>query len=255
MPLDDSLLAGPTNGLEELDGKVRKIISTDPNAVIGFHGLFRNFADIIGDTPSILNLTASTTRSMHTRKTLIGSLELAIMLGVEAVAVHVNISSRFETEMLKNFGDISVECSRVGIPLVGIMYPRTEHPDGNDNNYCDLKQSDRKTYAELVAHTARIGVELGADIIKTQYTGDSESFTKVVDACKPIPVLVAGGKCVDTLQMLTNAEGAVSAGGGGISFGRNIFSRENPAPYIEAVKKVVLEDCSAEEANEAIFST
>jgi DhnA family fructose-bisphosphate aldolase class Ia len=255
VPLDDSLLSGPINGLQELNGKARKILAASPNAVIGFQGLFRSLADVIGETPSILNLTASTTRSLHTRKTLVGSLELAIMLGVEAVAVHVNISSKYESEMLRIFGEVSIECSRVGMPLMGIMYPRAEGPDGTDDNYYGLKNSDRRKYAEFVAHAARVGMELGADFIKTQYTGDPESFRTVVDACAGIPVLVAGGTRVDPLEMLTIAEGAMQAGAGGISFGRNIFSREDPTPFIEAVKKVVLEDCSAEEANAGIFSS
>jgi DhnA family fructose-bisphosphate aldolase class Ia len=247
VPLDDSLLAGPINGLENLKNKTEKIILAKPNAIIGFQGMFKNFSNIIKDTPSILNITASTTRSIHTRKVLVGSLELAIMLGVEAVAVHVNISSKYESEMLKSFADISLECHRLGMPILGIMYPRKEFADGSDNNYYDLKQSDRNKYAELVAHSARVGVELGADFIKTQYTGDSETFNYVVESCKPIPIVVAGGSKVEMLDMLKIAEGANLGGGSGISFGRNIFSRDNPAQYINAVKKVVFENQKAED--------
>lgn len=252
VPLDDSLLAGATNGLEILEPKVKNIITAEPNAIIGFQGLFKNYSNIIGNTPCILNITASTTMSKHTKKVLVGSVELAMMLGVEAVAVHVNISSKYESEMLKLFGDVSLQCHRLGMPLMGIMYPRNENENGNDNNYYDLKKSNRKKYAELVAHAARIGVELGADFIKTQYTGDPETFKYVIEACNPVPVVVAGGTPLNMLEMLKIAEGAIKGGGAGISFGRNIFTRENPTIYINAVKKVVYENFTAEQAESSI---
>jgi len=250
VPLDDSLLAGPSNGLNDLKSKTEKIISAAPNAIIGFQGLIRNFAELIGHTPNILNITASTTKSIHTRKVVVGSVELAVRLDAEAVAVHVNISSKYESEMLKIMGEVSQECERYGMPLMGIMYPRTENPDGTDNNYYDLKKDNVKKYAELIAHSARVGVELGANIIKTQYTGNPDSFAMVVEACKPIPIVIAGGPPVSLKEMLVNAQGAMIAGAAGISYGRNIFTRDNPEPYINAIKEIVLNKKSVEEAEE-----
>jgi DhnA family fructose-bisphosphate aldolase class Ia len=248
VPLDDSLLAGPTNGLESLAIKTQKIISASPNAIIGFQGLLKNFSNIIGQTPTILNLTASTTNIFHTNKILVGTLELAVMLDVQAVAVHVNISSKYESAMLKNFSEIAFECNRLGIPLMGIMYPRNENGDGSDNNYSELKLKERMKYAKLVAHTVRIAFELGADLVKTQYTGDSESFSIVTAACNPLPVVIAGGPQINMIEILKIAEGAMRAGAAGVSFGRNIFSRDNPQDYINALKKVIYEQILAEEA-------
>src|SRR5688572_11380644 len=95
VPIDDSLISGPISGLENLTSKVELIIKGNPDVVMGFPGLFRICSDIIDIKPSILNLTASTTRSHHTRKVLVGSVEQAIRLGLEGVAVHVNISSKY----------------------------------------------------------------------------------------------------------------------------------------------------------------
>jgi len=247
VPLDDSLLAGPINGLENLKDKTERIISAKPDAIIGFQGLLRNLSSIINDTPSILNLTASTTKSIHTKKVLVGSLELAMQLDVQAVAVHVNISSKYESGMLKILGKISTGCNKIGMPLMAIMYPRKENEDGSDNNYYAVKEKNRLKYSELIAHSVRVGVELGADLIKTQYTGDSESFKLISESCNPIPVIVAGGKPVSFSEMLQIAEGAIKAGASGISFGRNIFSRKNPQKYISAVKKIVHENMTLEE--------
>jgi len=248
VPLDDSLLAGPTNGLVDLKSKAEKIISAKPNAIIGFKGLFKNFSDIIGDLPAILNITGSTTKGMHTKKVLVDSVETGVKLGIEAVAVHVNISSKYESEMLKILGKVSRECEKYGMPLLAIMYPRRENEDGTDNNYLDLKNNNIKQYTYLVAHAARVGLELGADLIKTQYTGDPESFSVVVESCSPIPVIAAGGPPLNIDIMLSNAKGIIQAGGAGVSFGRNVFTRENPEPYIIALKEIIHNDKSVDDA-------
>jgi DhnA family fructose-bisphosphate aldolase class Ia len=252
VPLDDSLLAGPTLGLEILGEKLRGIVLGRPDGIIGFKGLFLNHSKLIGGTPGILNVTASTTRSQHTRKCLIGCVEEAVQLGVEGVAAHVNIGSKHEHEMLAILGMISRDCERLGMPLLAHMYARTER-GLLDDNYEKLRRSDRRAYAALVAHAARVGLEAGADLIKTQYSGDSESFRIVVEAAAPVPVVLAGGTPVAPNVMFRFAYDAMQAGAAGVSFGRNIFSRADPKLYIQGLKMIVHEGASAATAAE-IFS-
>ena len=249
VPLDDSLISGPQMGLEFLGAKLEKILRASPDAIMGFPGLFRNHGDLLANIPAILNITASTSRSHHTRKTLVGTVMQALRLGVEAIAVHVNISSRFEPEMLAILGSVASEADNSGLPLMAIMYPRTEGAD-KDDNYTELRKENPKQYAGLVAHAARVGVELGADIIKTQYTGDPESFHSVVEACLPIPVIIAGGPALPMESMLQMAFGSIRAGGSGVSFGRNVFSRVHPVAYIDALKSIVHDNMTPTEAIE-----
>jgi len=77
--------------------------------------------------------------------------------------------------MLRAMGEVVRECEASGMPLLAIMYPRSESSAG-DNNYDDLKRDDPKQYSQLVAHAARVAADLGADIIKTKYTGDPKRF-------------------------------------------------------------------------------
>lgn len=247
VPLDDSLLSGPALGLERLEPKIRDIVSEHPDAILGFPGLFRNYAQEFAGIPSILNVTASTIRSCHTRKTLVSSIDVALRLGADAVAVHVNIGSTYETEMLHTLGVVAEQCDVAGMPLMAIMYPRSEVADG-DENFLDLKENAPEQYTELVSHAARIGMELGADLIKTQYTGCPDSFRIVVDACGGIPIIAAGGPTVEIEQMLEAAAGIVSAGGTGVSFGRNIFGREDAAAALRALRLVVHQGTPPEQA-------
>jgi class I fructose-bisphosphate aldolase len=103
---------------------------------------------------------------------------------------------------------------------------------------------------DVVAHCARVGMELGADVVKVPYTGDPDSFSRVVDACC-IPVVIAGGPKVDQprafFQMVHDS---IQAGGAGLSIGRNIFQSDDPSQMVRALTRIVHEDGSIEEALE-----
>jgi fructose-bisphosphate aldolase/2-amino-3,7-dideoxy-D-threo-hept-6-ulosonate synthase len=105
---------------------------------------------------------------------------------------------------------------------------------------------------ELVMHAARVGAELGADVIKTNYTGDPDSFKEVISGC-PVPVIIAGGPKANTdAEVLKMVEDAIAAGASGVSIGRNVFQHKSPANMTRAMSKVVHEGLSATEAIEIL---
>lgn len=250
-PLDDSLLTGPIMGLLNLEEKIEKIVIGKPNAILAFRGQFIHYSNQFINTGGILNLSASTTRSNYSRKVIVGDVNEAVELGLDAVAVHVNITSQFEYEMLRDLGLISLECNRIGMPLVAIMYPRKEPVEFSDQisyEYLNIKESDNEKYADLVSHCVRIAVELGADIIKTQYTGSRESFTKVVHAAQKVPIVCAGGPPIEILKVLKNAYDIIETGGRGLSYARNIFVRKNPTCLIQTLTEIVHNKATVEQA-------
>ncbi|MBR9675632.1 fructose-bisphosphate aldolase [Candidatus Woesearchaeota archaeon] len=240
IPIDDGLLDGPEEGLRDMKSKVKEIVDGGVDAILGFKGVMKNSFEEIGDVGFIMNLTASTSLGQHTRKILIGNVEEALRYGADGVGVHVNVSSMYETEMLHNLGLISSEAENLGVPLLTLMYPRKEG-FGKDENYLDLKENNNKDYTKLVRHAARIGAELGADIIKVPYTGSAESFSSVVESCGDVPVVIAGGPKLDDKEIFEMAYGAVSAGGAGVCFGRNGFNRENTTEFAQALRAIVHE--------------
>jgi len=101
---------------------------------------------------------------------------------------------------------------------------------------------------EYVKHAARLGAELGADIVKTNYTGSPETFMKVVEGC-PVPVVVAGGpKTKSVEEFLRMVYDAMHAGAAGVSIGRNVFQHEKPAAMVKALRGIVHEGLSVKEA-------
>lgn len=242
VPVDDSLIFGPAAGLEEVGPKVALIARARPDAILAFPGVFKAHAAALLHVGGIVNLTASTVHSEHTWKAVVGSVELALQLGVEAVAVHVNVTSSHERDMLRTLGAVARECEHLGVPLMAIMYPRRGTRSGPDDNYDQMQLDDLPAFTRLVAHSARIGVDLGANLIKTKYTGTPDSFADVVAACRPVPVIVAGGPVRTPLEMLQIAGNVVTAGGAGVSFGRNTFGKNDPGPFIAALRAVVHEN-------------
>ncbi|VVB70488.1 2-amino-3,7-dideoxy-D-threo-hept-6-ulosonate synthase [uncultured archaeon] len=163
------------------------------------------------------------------------TVEEALKIGADAVSIHVNVGAEDESNMLSTFGAVSRSCQEWGMPLLAMMYPRG-------------KKIQDEYAPEYIAHAARVGAELGADIVKTNYTGDADSFSRVVESC-PVPVVIAGGPRVESeSDLLRMVEGAVSAGARGVAIGRNVFQHDDPALITSRICSVVHKGMNAKEA-------
>jgi len=221
-----------------MEETLSKITAAEPNGIVCFKGTLKHNSKAFLKQKVILNLTASTTRSSHTKKILISNVREAIYFGVDAVAVHLNISSKFESEMLEIIGKVTRNCEKFGMPIMAIIYPRYEE-NGFDNNYYSLRKNNLDEYTQLVAHCARIAVDLGVDIIKTQFTGTVKSFAEVVKCSNGVPVIIAGGPVISKNNALKMAKDAMKAGASGVCFGRNTYNRTDISSFIHDLKEIV----------------
>jgi DhnA family fructose-bisphosphate aldolase class Ia len=99
-----------------------------------------------------------------------------------------------------------------------------------------------------MASACRIGFEHGADVIKTYATGSAESFRKVTGSC-PVPVMIAGGPKMDgSRAVLQVVRDTLDAGGRGVVFGRNIWQSPEPGTMVRALRHVIHEDGTVDEA-------
>ena len=94
---------------------------------------------------------------------------------------------------------------------------------------------------ELVKHCVRVAYELGADIVKTAYTGSVDSFAEVVEYAE-IPVVIAGGSKKSEFEILREVAEAMSAGASGVAIGRNVFQSDNPKAVARALRMIVHEN-------------
>src|SRR5206468_6423470 len=94
----------------------------------------------------------------------------------------------------------------------------------------------------------RLCAELGADIVKTNWPGDGDSFARLVVAANGIPVVLVGGSRLEDLELLTRMEQAVAGGAIGCSVGRNIFMHRSPEAITRALSRVIRDRWTPEKA-------
>jgi class I fructose-bisphosphate aldolase len=237
IPVDHGITQGPIPGLRDAGQVVEMAAAGGADAVIMHKGTVR--AAHRGSGPNIgliVHLSASTCMCPDPDdKVLVCTVEEAVKLGADGVSIHVNLGARTEQAMLKLLGKVSAECMTWGMPLLAMMYARGE-------SMSDSFETKR------VKHAARVGAELGADIVKCVYTGSPDSFREVVEGC-PVPVVIAGGEKTDTdRSVLEMVAGSLEAGGKGVSIGRNAFQHQQPDRMVAALCRLVHERASVDEA-------
>jgi len=238
VPMDHGVTVGPVAGLVDMQKTTDELLKGGADAILVHKGIAR--AVDAGRAGLIVHLSASTQLCPDSScKVQVCTVEEALRTGADAVSVHVNVGAEREGEMLTKLARVADDCDRFSVPLLAMMYPRgpkiqSEHaPD-------------------VVAQAARLGAELGADIVKTNYTGDITTFKDVVRAC-PVPVIIAGGPLVKTSQeLLRMVHDSLEAGASGISIGRNVFQYRSPFTMTKALSAIVHGHTQAEEALEIL---
>lgn len=240
VPMDHGVTVGPIKGLIDMPKTINLIAEGGANAVVLHVGMALHGHRGTGkDIGLILHLSASTSLGPDPNyKVLVNNVQRAIKMGADAVSVHINIGAEDEARMLRDLGKVSIECMEWGMPLLAMMYPRG-------------KKIQNENDVDAVKHVARVGVELGADIIKCPYTGSPETFKEVVEGC-PVPVVIAGGSKLSDEETLKMIEGAMKAGAAGLSMGRNAFQHEDPVKFVKAACEMVHKGISAKEALELL---
>lgn len=150
----------------------------------------------------------------------------AIELGASAVGYTIYVGSKHEAQMFKEFSVIEKEAHETNITVIGWMYIRGSGTQG-------------RGVGELTAYAARLGLELGADIIKIKYPGDLESLKWAVENGGKTKVVVSGGEKGDEEQFLDLVKTAMQAGAIGMAVGRNIWQSNDPLGLTEKIKNII----------------
>ncbi|GFM37756.1 2-amino-3,7-dideoxy-D-threo-hept-6-ulosonate synthase [Desulfovibrio psychrotolerans] len=237
VPMDHGVTVGPIYGLLDLPGTVNKVAEGGANAVLMHKGLPRCTHRGYGkDVGLIVHLSASTSiATLPNAKSLVGTVEDALRLGADAVSVHVNLGDETERYMLEDLGKVTSRAVEWGMPVLAMMYARGPKVQNEFD-------------PAIIAHCARVGMELGADVVKVNYTGDMDSFAYVCEACC-VPLVIAGGPKMDSDRALVEmVHDSVKAGGAGLSMGRNVFQHARPDLLVAALHGVVHSEWTVDKA-------
>ena len=128
--------------------------------------------------------------------------------------------------MLKEFEGIEEEAHKKGIPVIAWIYPRGKGVEG-------------KEFGELMAYSARIGLEIGADIVKLHWTGTFKDLKWAVKSAGRTKLVVAGGVKKDESVLLKQVDEIMKAGCLGLAIGRNLWQNDKPLELTEKIKKVI----------------
>jgi putative autoinducer-2 (AI-2) aldolase len=159
------------------------------------------------------------------------SIEEIIRLNASAVSMSVFIGSKYEHQSLTNLAKLVDACEDYGIPVMAVTAVGREL---------------EKRTARYLALCCRIAAELGARVVKTYYCEDG--FEKVVEGC-PVPVVIAGGPKTETQREVFDfVYDGMQKGAIGVNLGRNIWQTDHPVAAIRALRAVIHENYTPQEA-------
>ncbi|MHB0877876.1 MAG: class I fructose-bisphosphate aldolase [Anaerolineae bacterium] len=227
---------GLPGGLRNVGSTLAAIVAGRPDAVTMHKGVAAHaWAPYAGCVPLILQST--TARPDDTACEQVATVEEAIRLGADALAVTAFVCGSSDAAHLRYVADCVRDAALYELPVICHAYPRGP----SDIAKVSYEPGD-------VAWAVRCAVEVGADVVKTPYCGSVEAFAEIVAAC-PVPLVAAGGPKCDTIESALGMIGeVVQSGARGATIGRNIWSFPHVTAAIMAFKAVIHDRKSAREA-------
>lgn len=233
LPVDHGYFQGPTRRLEEPHKTIEPLLPY-ADAIFVTRGVLRSSVSPDNATPIILRVSggASVVGKDLTNEGITTSMEEVIRLNASAIGLSIFVGSNHEKESLSNLSKLVDEGERYGIPVMAVTAVGKE-----------LEKRD----ARYLALACRIAAELGARVVKTYWCPD---FDRVVRGC-PVPVVMAGGPQVETeLEVLQFVADGMQRGAIGVNLGRNIWQNDFPVAMIKAIRAIIHDGASAEQAHD-----
>ncbi|HXF73142.1 MAG TPA: hypothetical protein VNO79_11090 [Actinomycetota bacterium] len=233
--------------LADIAQRAREAVAGGANVIMMSKGMIRVAEPAFSPTTALALLLSASANPGEARPRIVrvAEVEEALRLGADAVVLYVALGGEHEAEMIRTLAEVGRACGELGIPFIA----EAEWP----TTYASTEDLAGREGFEYLRRNVRLCAELGADIVKTNWPGDGESFGRLVEAASGIPVVLAGGSRLADLELLTRMEQAMVAGAIGCSVGRNIFMHERPEAMTRALARVIRERWSAEKAHAALL--
>ncbi len=230
LAFDHGFLMGPTSGLERIDLNIAPL-AEEADCLMGTRGMIRSSIPANCSKPVCLRTDTGTTILTEMNHNVLIAEEEAIRMNVSAMAAMLSVGEQgTEDKTIANFSRLVDIGMKYGIPVMGVT----------------AVGKDMARDARYFGLASRVCAENGASIVKTYYT---EGFEKVVASC-PVPIVIAGGKKLPELEALDLCYKAIQCGAHGVDMGRNVFQSEAPLAMMKAVKSVVHDSATPEQAFE-----
>jgi len=228
--------------LADIRARTAEAVGGGANVIMMSKGIVRAAEPEFGPTTALALLLSASANPGEDRPSIvqIAEVEEAGRLGADAVVLFVALAGESEPAMIRILSEVGRECETLGMPFIA----EAEFP----TTYAAVEDLSAEYGFSYLARNVRLCAELGADIVKTNWPGDGESFGKLVEATSGLPTVLAGGSQIEDRELLQRMEAAMAAGGIGCSVGRNIFMHRNPRAITVALSRVIRERWSAAKA-------
>jgi fructose-bisphosphate aldolase/2-amino-3,7-dideoxy-D-threo-hept-6-ulosonate synthase len=232
--------------LAEIRERTREAVAGGSNVIMMSKGMIRIANEAFSPTTSLALLLSASASPDGDRPQIvqIAEVEEALRLGADAVVLFTALGGDTEPGMIDILSSVGRECAALGMPFIA----EAEFP----TTYATVEELKQQYGFEYLRRNVRLCAELGADIVKTNWPGDQESFAKCVEAANGIPVVLAGGSRLADEELLRRMEQAMAVGAVGCSVGRNIFMHQNPEAITRALSRVIRERWTSEKALDAL---
>ncbi|OTE99337.1 2-amino-3,7-dideoxy-D-threo-hept-6-ulosonate synthase, partial [Halorubrum sp. SD683] len=214
VPMDHGITMGAVEGLVDIESTIDGVTSGGADAVLTQRGIAERVHPNKNDAGYIVHLNGSTTIGPdESDKRVTGTAADAIRAGADAVSFHINVGSEYEPNQIEDLAELTADAERLGLPVLAMAYARGPGVDESD--------------PEALGHAVRLAEELGADVVKTGYSGDGDSFARVTESTR-LPVVIAGGSKGTDRETVEMVRGAMDGAAAGVSMGRSIFQHDDP---------------------------
>ena len=233
LPVDHGYFQGPVKRLEN-PRKTLEPLLPYTDAIFITRGMLRSTLQPDKAKPIILRVSGGTSIAGAdlAHEGITTSMEEAIRLNACAVGISIFVGTDYEHDSLLNLARLVDEGERYGIPVMAVTAVGRE-----------LKKRDSR----YLALSCRVAAELGARVVKTYYC---ERFERVTHGC-PVPIVIAGGPKASTeSEVLQFVYDGIRKGAIGVNLGRNIWQNEHPVAMIKAIRAIIHENATAEQAQE-----
>ena len=156
------------------------------------------------------------------------SVEYAKGLGAQAVGYTIYLGSEWEAKMFEDFGKIQEKAHFLGLAAIAWIYPRG-------------KAVLNETSPEITRYAARIGLELGADLIKIKYPGSEEAMKEVIKTAGKTKIVLSGGLKIEEEEFLKEIKKVISAGAIGVAVGRNVWQRDEALAITKKIRQIIFQ--------------
>lgn len=235
--LDGFGFSSKTAGVDVAARKVPAMVEHGLDNVLITYGQARNFAEYFTDVGLTLRLDTTTAVYDGSVPDTMPAFDVtdALKLGADGVVTMTFPGAHNERSTNDLAAALVRQCADWNVPFMCEALP-----------YGYPVTIPESAEPETIATGARFAEELGADIIKTRFSGTDKDRI-IVDNCT-VPILALGGPKSDHETYFGFVQHVIACGAKGVAVGRNITQDPKPLAMVSALGALVHEDATAAQA-------